>query len=88
MAAARETQAVARLIDRGRARRTLRSEPALVRLARQRAGLTQSELADVLGVDRSAVSRYEHGRRVPTGAQLDRLNALLLQLDGGSGAGR
>ena len=40
-------------------------EPAIRRALREMAGLTQAELAAVLGVDRAAVSRYETGDRSP-----------------------
>jgi len=40
-------------------------EPAVRRLIRKQAGLSQEELAQALGVDRASVSRYEHGGRFP-----------------------
>lgn len=36
--------------------------------AREATGLTQAELADMLGLTQPAVSAYEAGRRTPTGA--------------------
>ena len=64
----------------GRTRRRLQSEPAFVRLVRQRAGLTQAEIAALLGVDVSAVSRWENGRRVPRPGTLRRYAELLDRL--------
>lgn len=40
-------------------------DPAIRRLARESAGLTQAELASVLGVSRPAVTRWENGTREP-----------------------
>ena len=45
--------------------------------ARKRAGLTQKELAEKLGVDQSAVSFWETGKRAPRGAKLIRLANVL-----------
>ena len=45
----------------------------LVRLARRKAGLTQSELADRAGLTQQAVSAYETGRQEPTLPSLIRL---------------
>jgi transcriptional regulator with XRE-family HTH domain len=36
---------------------------ARIRLARERAGLTQADVANVLNVDRVTVTRYEEGQR-------------------------
>jgi len=62
------------------ARRKNLPDPAIRRLLRERAGLTQAELAAAIGVSRVAVSRYETGQRRPRGrlalyyaAALDRL---------------
>jgi predicted transcriptional regulator len=41
--------------------------PPLRRLLREQAGLTQLEVAFVLGVGRPAVTRYESGARSPRG---------------------
>ena len=41
--------------------------PAFLAEVRRAAGLTQQELADVLGVARNTVVRWENGRRRPTG---------------------
>jgi transcriptional regulator with XRE-family HTH domain len=45
----------------------------LLQLARLRSGLSQQELADRAGVDRSMVSAYEHDRRQPTLPTLSKL---------------
>lgn len=51
---------------------TLRPEPAelrrMLRCLRKRLGLAQSFTAALLGVTRSAVSKWENGERTPTGA--------------------
>jgi transcriptional regulator with XRE-family HTH domain len=46
---------------------------SLIRQARERAGLTQQELATRAGVPQSTVSVYERGIRVPTLPTLERL---------------
>jgi predicted nucleotidyltransferase/DNA-binding XRE family transcriptional regulator len=45
----------------------------IVREARRRAGLTQSQLARTAGLTQSVVSAYESGRREPSLQQLNRL---------------
>jgi len=45
----------------------------LLQLARLQAGISQQELADRAGVDRSMVSAYEHDRRQPTLPTLSKL---------------
>lgn len=68
------------VIERGRARRELRGDPGLGKVLRLRSGLTQAEVAAALGVDRSAVSRWEAGARIPRGRALDRYKQLLDRL--------
>lgn len=48
---------------------------ALLREARERAGLSQQELAERAGASASQLSRYASGRMTPTTATLDRLVA-------------
>ena len=57
--------------SRLRVRRDLPA-PAQRRELREAAGLTQQELADVVGVTRTAVSNYEQGIRTPRGIALTR----------------
>lgn len=42
------------------------------RALREKAGLSQQELANVIGATRQAVSHYENGLRTPRGTLLDR----------------
>lgn len=67
------------ILARGRARRRL-PKPAMRRLLRQRAGVSQRDIASVLRVDAPTVSRWESGYRSPTGALLERYVALLDRL--------
>lgn len=55
------------VLHRAAARRAILPEPAMRRLLRVRAGLTQAEIAGLLGVQRNAVTRYEGGTREPRG---------------------
>lgn len=66
-------------LERGRARRRV-PPPAVRRLLRERAGLTQSELARALGTTRPTVTRYETGTRTPRGETLLRYLDLLDRL--------
>ena len=85
---ANEVQTIAmtemdRVLARGRARRAWRAEPAgVARFTRERAGLTQREMAALLGVDRSAVSRWEAGVRAPRAAVLERYLQVLERVRG------
>jgi transcriptional regulator with XRE-family HTH domain len=45
----------------------------VVRKAREARGLTQTQLAEISGVEQSNISAIEHGRRQPTAATLHRL---------------
>jgi transcriptional regulator with XRE-family HTH domain len=58
--------AIDHLLTEARRRRSL-PPPAIRRLLRKHAGLTQAEVATVLGVRRPAVTRYETGARDPRG---------------------
>lgn len=44
--------------------------------AREKAGMTQSEVAKALGVNQSAVSFWESGRNLPRGKQMVKLAKL------------
>lgn len=48
-----------------------------LRTARTVCGFTQQQIADILGIDRSAYSYYETGRTEPSTENLKRLAALL-----------
>jgi DNA-binding XRE family transcriptional regulator len=63
-----------------RARRRLRAEPDLGRLVRLRAGLSQQQMADLVGVERSALARWERGERLPRADALMKYLALLDRL--------
>lgn len=54
--------------------------PAARRHLRERAGLTQADIAKAIGVDRASVARYELGQRKPAGEVLARYVALLDQI--------
>jgi DNA-binding transcriptional regulator YiaG len=58
------------LIALSASRRSL-PEPSDRRLIRERARLSQDELATFLRVDRASVSRWESGARTPTGKTLE-----------------
>ena len=63
--------------------------PAVRRDLRERAGLTQEDVAGEIRVDRASVARYELGAREPRGETLRRyarlLDKLTLELDGKAG---
>lgn len=46
-------------------------EPAQRVALRKGGGLTQQELAKIVGVDRTAIAHWEAGRRTPDGKRLD-----------------
>jgi len=70
-----------RILKRGQARRRLRAEPAFARYVRERAGLTQAEMAKLVNRDRSAVSRWESGQRTPRSETLERYVEVLKSLE-------
>jgi transcriptional regulator with XRE-family HTH domain len=47
-------------------------EPAQCRTLREKAGLSQQEIANAVGVTRAAVGHWENGTRMPRGVLLDR----------------
>jgi transcriptional regulator with XRE-family HTH domain len=67
------------LLERARRRRET-PDPAWARMLRQRAGLTQEEVAALLGVTGPEVCRYENNQRRPRGAVRDRYFELLDRL--------
>ena len=67
------------LLDRKTSRHRL-PRPALRKLLREQSGLTQAEIAALVGVRASAVSRWESGARTPRADVLDRYVAILEQL--------
>jgi transcriptional regulator with XRE-family HTH domain len=48
---------------------------------RRRVGVSQAELADMLGVTQPAVSAWEAGRRTPTGAAAEKLERIAIVFD-------
>ena len=79
---------VAKLVRKVRQKRNF-PPPEVRRNLRERAGLTQTDVAGVLGTDRASVSRYECGAREPSGETLrryaDLLDMLTLELAGKGG---
>ena len=49
----------------------------ILREARKEAGITQAELADRIGADKSYISKVEHGKTVPTVSSFYRIVAAL-----------
>ena len=58
------------LLERSRKRRL--PNPTIRRMLREEAGLTQQDIAETVGVKRSAVSRWEAGTRSPRSPAADR----------------
>lgn len=52
-----------------------------LRQVRKKAGLSQREIGDAVGVSQVAVYRWETERRAPRGEAAWRLNELLVELD-------
>lgn len=71
--------AVSDLLERVQSRRRL-PEPRLRRLIREGARVSLGDIAEALGVTRSAVSRWEHGLREPRDGVLERYADLLDRL--------
>lgn len=55
--------------------------PAEISALRKRAGLTQYQLADVLGVSQTLISQWESGDRVPDDLRLALLGRIADQLE-------
>lgn len=58
------TDRLEEVLDRARQRRRL-PDPQTRRLLRERAGITQTALAEAIGVSRAALCRWELGDREP-----------------------
>jgi transcriptional regulator with XRE-family HTH domain len=56
--------------------------PGIRRLLREGAGLSQDDIARILGVSRVAVTRYESGKRSPRGKVSEDYARLLQELAG------
>lgn len=56
--------------------------PADVRALRERLGLTPAQFARLLGVHPSTVSRWESGRRYPTGGAIPAMRRLQRRQEG------
>lgn len=67
------------LLEQIRVRRALPG-PAVRRELREAAGLTQRDVALVIGVDEATVSRWETGAREPRGQRREGYSALLKRL--------
>lgn len=61
---------VEELVETSRLRRSL-PPPPVARDLRQRAGVSQEELAEPLGVTGACISRWETGSRKPRGPRVD-----------------
>jgi DNA-binding XRE family transcriptional regulator len=81
----RDNECLGPLLQRAAARRVPLPDPPMRRLLRVRAGLTQAELAGLLGVRRNAVTRYETGDREPRGQTRASYADLLIALAMGGG---
>lgn len=71
--------AAAAVAQRLQSRRRLPS-PAMRRALRQSSGLSAAELAELMGVTRQAVSKWERGVRTPRGPHLEAYIAVLDEL--------
>ena len=72
----------AEVIARAHARQRLRAAPATARMVREQTGLTQRDVANVLGVSQATVARWEGGSRTPRGALALSYFALLRRASG------
>ena len=84
MVKTKDPETIDAVMGRARVRRMLPSPDAL-RVIRQTAGLSQADVAAVLGVERVTVSTWETGRHTPRGAVRDAYIALLRELGGRTG---
>ena len=79
-AMAEKMQSLSEVVAAAASRRRPIPDPEVRRAIRSAAGLTQRELALVLGVDRATVSRYELGTRSPIGTRRERYLSVLEEL--------
>lgn len=75
------TEIATELLDIGRTRLRVLENPGYLRELRNRTGLSQAEMAQLLNVDRSAVCRWESGGRVPRSGALRRYIAVVRELE-------
>jgi DNA-binding transcriptional regulator YiaG len=59
----------------------LRTRDGTAKAIRERAGLSASEVARLLGVSQPTVSNWENGKRVPRGEPAMKYAELLIELD-------
>lgn len=69
------------LLSRSRERGRL-PDPAVCRSIRRAANITQAEVAQLVGVSRETISRWESGDRRPSGRHLSEYLAVLGRLAG------
>jgi len=74
-----DTRTLDGALGRAKAKRHL-PPPATQRLLRERAGLTQADVAATLGVTREAIAQWESGRRTPRAALVAEYVAILDRL--------
>lgn len=55
--------------------------PALIKVLRERTGLTQEQFAQKVGVTYSTVNHWENGKRVPLPFLVKRLIEMMQELD-------
>ena len=70
---------LSQFLEQARQRRSL-PPPAVRRVLREQAGLSQHDVALALGIDRATVSRYESGQRAPRRRLVARYISLLARL--------
>lgn len=62
--------------------RTIRrpTRPVQLKLARISAGITQQQLANMVGISENRLSKIETGRTLPSDEMVDRLSRILMEL--------
>jgi transcriptional regulator with XRE-family HTH domain len=71
---------ISEILRRAEARNLALPSPPLRRALREEKALTQADVAQVLGVDRATVARYELGTRSPRGDIRRRYAEVLAEL--------